>query len=277
MKTTLLIGALVCLTAQCGQTAPLTESTFTEVIHVVNRLDDQGQPSPAKMNDLLKAPERVRTGPESRAELTAADHTITRVGANTVFSFADSGRTLNLEQGSLLFHAPKGQGGGTIKSGGASAAVLGTTLIVSATPTGGFKVVLLEGQGKLTLANGKTVTLQAGQMVFVASNGTQFSDVLTINLGKLVAGSNLVNGFAQPLASRDLIAAAVAGQNQLLAKGSATDTGRAPVNGLAAVDHGGYETSAHPVMNKLQYTQVSNAAIGGGAGGRNFSSLDFFP
>ena len=73
------------------------------------------------------------------------DKTITRVGANTVFSFEGKDRSVNLESGSLLFHSPKGKGGGTIKSGGASAAVLGTTLIVSSVAGGGFKVVLLEG------------------------------------------------------------------------------------------------------------------------------------
>ncbi len=158
MKTNLLICAAVALVNFSAAAAPLTESTFTEIIRDVNTLTTAGNPAAAKVNDVLKAPDRVRTGPESRAELTAADNTLTRVGANTVFSFSDSGRTLNLEQGSLLFHSPKGKGGGTIKSGGVSAAVLGTTLMVSATTDGGFKVILLEGKGSVTLANGKSVT-----------------------------------------------------------------------------------------------------------------------
>ena len=173
MKTNLLICAALMLGALSGAAAPLTESTYTEIIREVNtHLSTAGNPAAAKVNDVLKAPDLVRTGPDSRAELTAPDNTITRVGANTVFSFSDSGRTLNLESGNLLFHAPKGLGGGTIKSGGASAAVLGTTLIVSATTDGGFKVILLEGKGSVTLANGKSVILKAGQMVFVLPNGT---------------------------------------------------------------------------------------------------------
>src|SRR5580658_6703404 len=146
--------------------APLTQSTFTEVIKDVDVVDATTHVSTvAKDNDLLQAPNRCRTGPGSRAELTAEDKTITRIGANSVFSFEDSGRTLDLEQGNVLFHAPKGIGGGTIKSGGAVAAVLGTTLIVSSTPDGGFKVILLEGTGKVTMPNGKSVNLHAGQMV----------------------------------------------------------------------------------------------------------------
>lgn len=107
--------------------APLTSGTFTEIIHEVNTLSPSGQATPAKVSDFLIAPARVRTGAHARAELTAPDDTITRIGADTTFSFADSGRTLKLEKGSLLFHSPKGKGGGVIKTGGAVAAVLGTT------------------------------------------------------------------------------------------------------------------------------------------------------
>ena len=277
MKTNLLICATVVLAGFSSMAAPLTESTYTEIIHEVNTLSTAGNPAAAKLNDVLKAPDRVRTGPESRAQLTAADNTITRVGANTVFSFSDSGRTLNLEQGNLLFHAPKGIGGGTIKSGGASAAVLGTTLIVSATPDGGFKVILLEGRGTVTLANGKTVTLKAGQMVFVLPAGTQLSKVVNINLERLVAGSLLVKGFDHPLPSEPLINSAIAKQKKLIAAGGAVDTGEAVGNGLSSVDHGSYQTASGPPLSKGLYSAIANSAIGGGAGGRNVSTLAFKP
>jgi hypothetical protein len=278
MKTNLLICAALAL-ANFAVAAPLTESMFTEIIRDVNTLNAAGSPAAAKVNDMLKAPDRVRTGSESRAELTAADNTITRVGANTVFSFSDSGRTLNLEQGSLLFHSPKGRGGGTIKSGGAAAAVLGTTLIVSATKDGGFKVILLEGNGKVTLANGKSATLKAGQIVFVAPNGNELSQVLTINLGKLVAGSNLVNGFSHPLPSIALIDAAVNDQATLLASGSVMDTGRFTPDGLNSVDHAGYQTAARPPITLSEYKSLNNIAvrIQGGLGGRNLTTLTFIP
>lgn len=277
MKTNLLICATVVLAGFSSMAAPLTESTYTEIIHEVNTLSTAGNPAAAKLNDVLKAPDRVRTGPESRAQLTAADNTITRVGANTVFSFSDSGRTLNLEQGNLLFHAPKGIGGGTIKSGGASAAVLGTTLIVSATPDGGFKVILLEGTGKVTLASGKSVVLTAGQMVYVLPSGTELSKVMNINLERLVGGSLLVNGFDHPLPSAPLIHQAIAKQKKLIASGGAVDTGLAAGNGLDTVDHGGYQSATSPPLSKGQYSGINNSAIGGGTGGRNFSSLGFAP
>ncbi len=256
MKAILLIVGLALLLPAASGAAPLTESTFTEVINDVATVATDGNATPSKVSDLLKAPERVRTGPESRAELTAPDQTITRVGANTIFSFADSGRTLNLEQGNVLFHAPKGLGGGTIKTAGAAAAVLGTTLIVSATPNGGFKLVLLEGTGTVTPSGGAAATLHAGQLVYVLPGGT-LSPVLNINLGKLVGGSQLVNGFPDPLSSLPLINDAINAQNSKLKSGKAVDTGLppdaflnppVPGNGLNAVDPGTYQAAVPPPL-----------------------------
>jgi len=276
--TAVLIGLTLPLAA-----APLTESTFTEIVKDVKVIAIAGQPAtPAQPNDLLKAPARVRTGPDSRAELTAPDKTITRIGANTVFSFADSGRTLNLEQGSLLFHAPKGQGGGTIKSGGAAAAVLGTTLLVSATSDGGFKVILLEGKGKVTLPSSKSVTLTAGQEVFVLPGGTGFSAVLNINLDKLVTGSQLVKGFGHELDSWPLIILAIQDQKARLKSGRAVDTGLPPEfflpppppgNGLNVIDPATYQTAVPTPLSAGQFATLlggtSTVKRGpGGTGGR---------
>jgi len=276
MKTILLIATMGVLARFSGMAAPLTESTFTEIIRDVNTLSAAGNAAPAKVSDVLKAPDRVRTGPESRAELTAPDQTITRVGANTVFSFADNGRTLNLEQGNLLFHAPKGLGGGTITSGGAAAAVLGTTLIVSATTPGGFKVILLEGTGTVTLPGGKSATLHAGQLVFVLPGGT-LSPVLDINLGKLVAGSQLINGFPDTLPSLPLIQAAIDQQNSQLASGNATDTGQPPER----LDPGTYQNATHPPLSPGQLANLTGAqvkvaaGVNGTPGGRGFTPLGF--
>src|SRR2546423_5565510 len=140
MKTTTLICTLVVTRLSIASAAQFSESTVTEIIKDVNVIPATiTASSPAALNQLVKAPDMVRTGADSRAELTAPDKSITRVGANTVFSFDTKDRVLNLQKGSLLFHSTRGIGGGTIKSGGASEAVLGTTLIVAATPDGGFK------------------------------------------------------------------------------------------------------------------------------------------
>jgi hypothetical protein len=273
MKTTILICAIAAQLSTLSA-APLAQGTFTEIIRNVNKLSPDGAAVPATLNETVKAPDRVRTGADSRAELTAPDKTITRVGANTVFAFDTSQRVLHLDQGSVLFHAPKGAGGGTIKSGGASAAILGTTLIVSATPGGGFKIVTLEGTAKATLENGKKATVKAGQLVYVLPGGQGFSEVLTVNLGKLAANSQLVSGFSQPLPSVDLINAAIRKQHRLIASGRAIDTGvsadsffAGPGNGQSGVDPASHQIALHPNLTPNQILLLIDPAKGGGGFG----------
>lgn len=244
--------------------APLTESTFTEIVKDVSVVVAATKATqPAEVNAVFKAPDLVRTGPESRAELTAPDQTITRVGANTVFSFEPQNRNMDLEHGSVLFHSPKGKGGGSIRSGGAVAAVLGTTLVVSSTGTGGFKVILLEGSGKVTLPSGKSVTLKAGQLIFILPGQTDFGPLLYINLAKLVGGSQLVNGFSHPLSSLPLIDQAIEKQKKDLDKGGAQDTGVTPEsflqgpnptpgNGSDSIDNNTYQNLIRPQIRFIK-------------------------
>jgi quercetin dioxygenase-like cupin family protein len=262
MKTKILAGALL-LVAGVLQAVPFNESTFTDIVRSVDVLAQPAKTaSPAKLNEILRAPDLVRTGASSRAELTAPDQSITRIGANTVFSFAPDRREINLEQGSALFHSPSGRGGGTIRSGGASAAVSGTTLIVATTPVthpndkNGFKVILLEGAGNVTLASGKSRKLKAGQMVYVLPNHSDFGPILTINLPKLVAGSALINGFSHPLPSLSLIQTAIEQQKVQFANGQLTDTGTPADNYLGNPPPPRDGTHAGPSSGDPNITQI---------------------
>jgi hypothetical protein len=259
MNSKLLLAGLLCV-CTLAFAEPLTQSTFTEIVKDVNVVAASTKAAQAaNVNELVKAPDLVRTGPESRAELTATDQTVTRIGANTVFSFEPAGRDMNLEKGNVLFHSPAGKGGGTIRSGGAAAAVLGTTLIVSSTGTGGFKVILLEGKGTVTLPGGGSTTLKAGQLVYVLPGQAGFGPVMTINLGKLVGGSQLVNGFSHPLSSLPLIQNAIEAQNKELKNGQLQDTGVTPENfnpgpgnGIDTIDHNTYHQLILPKLKNLQ-------------------------
>jgi hypothetical protein len=150
-------------------------------------------------------------------------------------------------------------------------------------------VILLEGRGKVTLSGGKSVTLKAGQLVFVQPGGKTLSPVLDINLEKLVAGSLLVNGFSHPLSSLPLIQAAITAQNIQLASGNAVDTGvsagnylGAPsfANGLNSVDPGDYQNASHPPLSPGQFANLSSAqpkavVVNGTPGGRGVTPLGF--
>lgn len=229
--------------------ADLAENTFTQVINDVSVVSPATKDSrKAAVNDVVKSPDLIRTGPNSRAELRAPDATLTRIGANTIFAFDPKGRSLDLQKGSVLFHSPKGRGGGTIKTGGASAAVLGTTLVIVATPDGGFKGIVLEGRGKFTLPDGTSRNLDAGQLLFVQPGQRGFSPILDINLSKLVTASSLVQGYANELPSISKVNTAIQQQDTALRKGRMKDTGllvgnKATKEGVTVIDTATFEAA----------------------------------
>lgn len=224
MKTKFHIAAcLICCSLKVSAELPLTESTFTEIIQEANVVSASNKSvTRAKTNTLFKSPDSVRTGQISRIELTAKDQTITRVGANTTFTFSPAGREIQLKKGSVLFHSPAGAGGGAIKNRGSSAAVLGTTLIGAVLRDDRFKVLDLEGSVKVTLLNGDTITLKPGQMVIISADGTKIGDVMNFKLGDLVARLQLLVGFSKPVPSWSLIEAAIQAQNAQIASGALT-------------------------------------------------------
>ena len=62
------------------------DARVTQVIKDVHLLGSKSAPRPATVNDSVGEGTAVRTGGDSRAELTFTDQTITRLGSNTVFS-----------------------------------------------------------------------------------------------------------------------------------------------------------------------------------------------
>jgi hypothetical protein len=213
------------LVVSVSPAADLKQSKFTQVVNdvrVISAVDNFEKP--AVVNAVFHMPDLVRTGDASRAELVAADDTITRVGANTVFSFDPANRTIDLQQGSLLFHSPKGKGGGTIHTGSATASVLGTTIIVTTTHNGGFKVIDLEGHVAIKFLNGLRQSLNPGQMTFVLPGGHP-APIINIRLDKLTHDSKLVQGFVVPLPSMPLIQRQIDDQISLIQSGKAQDTG----------------------------------------------------
>ena len=213
------------LAAATTQAIDLKQSKVTQVVNDVQIISaaDQKQKA-ASVNDTFSMPDLLRTGAASRAELVADDQTVTRVGANTIFSFDPENRSIDLKQGSLLFHAPHGKGGGSIHTGSATASVLGTTLIITTTPSGGFKVLALEGRVEIKFPNGRKMFLTPGQMTFILPGGKQ-SPVIIFRLDELIGSSLLVGGFPDALDSLPLIQEEIAKQLKQIHSGDLSDTG----------------------------------------------------
>ncbi len=248
--------ALIILAALAGPSAtwgaaaaassplPFNKATVSEAVGDVTMQDVSAGPAkqPVKANDEFNAPNMLYTGTKSRAQLTAADGTVARVGSNSIFSFEPNSRSINLKQGSVLFNSPSGKGGGTISTNSATATVLGTTLIVTATSDGGFKVMMMEGSGDVKLPDGSTVHLTAGQMTFIMPgalkpDGTRETPkagpVVNFDLAKQQAGSDLVHGFTLVLPSQDKLDSATSDQQAKIANGDLVKTDKLVIGAVS--------------------------------------------
>jgi hypothetical protein len=250
----------------------LKQAKFTQVINKVAVFSAVNKISHSVVvDDIFKMPDLLRTGPGSRAELVAADKTITRVGANTIFSYDAESRTIDLQQGSLLFHSDPGKGGGTIRTSAAIAAVVGTTIIVTCTPDGGFKVLDLEGEVEITFKNGLHQYLEPGQMTFVLPGGTQRAPIIIFRLDSETKDSLLVSGFANPLPSMPKINAEVTRQLLQILNNQVGDTGLLVGNLATPGQVQAYEDLATVSIKSRQVTvghsvsSVGDINIGSGA------------
>src|SRR6266851_2423790 len=98
--------ALLCLPEVAGA-AELQSARVTQIINDVKLLPGQAAARAAIVNDSVGVGTAVRTGTDSRTELTFADLTITRLGANTVFSFNGEARQVDLGSGAILVQVPR--------------------------------------------------------------------------------------------------------------------------------------------------------------------------
>jgi hypothetical protein len=215
---------------------PLTELTVSQVVGTVTiGTPGGGEVVPAKQGDRVTARQEITTGAASRAQLLGPDGTTIRLGAMTAFAMPEKGRAADLRSGSVLFHSPTGKGGGTIRTAGASAAVTGTTIMVSATTNGGFKLSVLEGNAVATLPDGNRQTLNPGQLVFVVP-GRGFSTVLTFDLAQQTQTSTLVGGFTEELPSLKKVEAEISRQDKMIKSGRGEKTDLAIDDARTQVD-----------------------------------------
>lgn len=183
------------------------EARVTQIVRDVRLMPEDAATRPASMNDKVNEDTGVRTGGESRSELTFVDLTITRLGSNTIFSFNKAGHNTQIESGSMLFRVPKNSGGGRITSSGVSVAITGTTVILECTR--GNKLYVLEGGARISLIKypSQFQNLGAGQMVDVPPGAKTIPPPTNFDLNDLMKKHPLITEFP-PLPSRDLIAAA---------------------------------------------------------------------
>ena len=219
--------ALACGT--CAFAGNLNQATVTRVVKNVEVIPQGAQPKPATLGEVVGGGSDIRTGEESRAQLTFPDQTLARLGENTVFSFERGTRSLDLESGAILLQVPKDAGGATIRSAPVTAAITGTTIMMEYSPgdPGTVKLICLEGTVRISLAGrlGESVLVGPGQMIAVAANARSLPNPSVVDVKRLLKTSRLIKD--GELESMGLIVETVSDQQQMLEEGK---LGEAPPN-----------------------------------------------
>lgn len=194
----------VCLPAALNAASP-KEAQVTAAIKDVTLLSPEGESRPAVLKDKVPDGTAAQTGGDSRAELTFANQTIARLGPNTVFSFKNGTRNLNLKNGAILLHAPRTANGVKVSAEGLAAVVTGTTVVFEY-HAAVYKFLVLEGTARLFRPGhrGDSVLVRAGQMVFGKPN-TPLSDPVDFDITRFVKTCRFIVDFP-PLGSETLIA-----------------------------------------------------------------------
>jgi hypothetical protein len=206
-------GAVFVLACVFATEQSKKEARVTRIIREVKLLPSEASPRPAVIDDQVREGTAVRTGDNSRSELTFLDLTISRLGANTIFSFNKAGRDVDLTSGSILLRVPKDSGGAVIKTSAVTAGITGTTVILEAPRSGRSKLIVLEGGARLSLRKyaGQSAYVRAGQMLDVPAGATKLPAPVNIDLNQVMRTHPLITDFP-PLPSRPLIAAAIQDQ-----------------------------------------------------------------
>jgi FecR protein len=201
------------------------EARLTVIVHDVRLLPAHTAARPAALNENVRPGTAVKTGTESRAELTFANASITRLGANTVFSFNEEARTIELGSGTILVNVPKSAGEITINMPVATAAISGFTGLFSTAPNSYSKIIVVEGRAcvrhRHARASEACINLFAGDEFVIRPDGRFPPNAVQINLAKIVQGP-LFTKFP-PLPEWNLVLAEVQKQRTNPPSGGLTD------------------------------------------------------
>src|SRR5436309_5398498 len=212
---------------QQSAAGPLTSAEVTKIINRVSLIEPAKGARPAVVRDVIKDDRGLQTGARSRSELLFQDNTLTRVGAETFFSFKTGTRDLTLEKGSMLLQVPKGLGGAKIHTAAVTAAITGTTIMMEYSPRQYLKVLVLEGSLRLS-RNGSfndSLVLRPGKMVIMRPDAKKIPEPIDVDLAQIVRTSTLVKfPGSNILPSMPLIQAASNNQAKELTKGTLVPT-----------------------------------------------------
>src|SRR2546430_12864451 len=216
--------------------ADLKEARVTQIVRDVKLLPNAAPARPALVNDPVRDGTAVRTGIESRTQLMFPDATLARLGANTIFSFTEGTRNLELTDGAMLLRVPKNAGCAKINPAAVTAAITGTTVMLEFHKNSYVKFIVLEGTGRIFLPRhlGESVLVHAGQMLIAKPDAKNLPNPVDVDIRQIRKTSRLIRGFGK-MGSENLIAQTEATQDEERAEGELYETNLAIYGGGTSI------------------------------------------
>ena len=163
----------------------------------------EAAPHRVAVGESFRDGDAIETGVTGRSELTFADQTIARLGAKTNVSFSDGTRTVDLDEGAMLFQIPKGAGRLKIKTDAIAADEHRRDRHNRRHGQFYVKVLVLEGTVRCYLTNrlGESLLLQSGQILITKPDVTALPEPADFDIAREMKTCLLVRE-SQPLPSQ---------------------------------------------------------------------------
>ena len=212
---------LICLALIAVASHSASATTVSFLKNSVYKLDNTNQVA-AVLNDKVESNTQVGTGAQSMCELSLDDNkSITRIGANAVFSFVEQERLVKCDKGTFLVSKDPATDTMTVTTGSVTAAINGSTVVFDVTGDATHVAVAETTTGVVvTDKNGKSVTLQSGEGISATPAGRASSAPRSVDVKDLTSSSPLFTeaGLA-PLANDALIKGVASAQASAKAAG----------------------------------------------------------
>jgi hypothetical protein len=205
------------LLAIASHSASATTVSFLK--NSVYKLDNTNKVT-ASLNDKVESNTQVGTGEQSMCELSLDDKSITRIGANAIFTFVEQERLVKCDKGTFLVSKDPETDTMTVTTGSITAAVNGSTVMFDVTGDATHVAVAETTTGVVvTDKNGKSMTLQSGEGISATPAGMASATPRSVDVKDLTSSPLFTEAGLAPLANDALIKGVTSAQESAKAAG----------------------------------------------------------
>jgi len=210
---------LICLALLAVANHSASASTVSFLKNSVYRIDNTNKVT-ATLNDKVESNTQVGTGEQSMCELSLYDKSVTRIGANAVFSFVEQERLVKCDKGTFLVSKDPETETITVTTGSVTAAINGSTVMFDVTGDATHVAVAETTTGVVvTDKNGKSVTLQSGEGISATPAGMASTTPRSVDVKDLTSSPLFTEAGLAPLANNALIKGVTSAQESAKAAG----------------------------------------------------------